>query len=148
MVADVTEEEFDAVFRLNVRGVLFALQEAARHIKSGGRIVNISSSVSIYPSTGSAVYAASKAAEKMFTQVLAKEIGARGITGNSVMPGPTVPGMTENAPPEMQKVMAGSSPFGRLGHAADIADVVAFVVSEEARWLTGQHILVNGGASY
>ena len=146
-VAETTESDFDATFDLNAKGTFFALQEAARWMSDGGRIVSISSSVTIYPQPGIAIYAASKAAEKLITQVFAKEIGSRGITVNSVMPGPTVPGMAENLPPEMQKAMAESSPFGRMGHANDIADVVAFIVSEKARWITGQHILVNGGAS-
>ncbi len=147
LVAEVSEEDYDAVFTVNVRGVLFALQEAARRMPEGGRIVNISSSTTLFPSPGLAVYAASKAAEKMFTEVLAKELGGRGITVNSVVPGPTSPGMFDSAPPEDQKAAAMSSPFGRLGRPEDIADVVAFLVSEESRWITGQHILANGGAT-
>lgn len=147
-VAEVTEEEFDAVFALNVRGVLFALQEAARRMKEGGRIVNISSSLTVHSQAGTAIYAASKGAENLFTQVLAKELGGRGITVNSVMPGPTSPGSFDMVPPQIKKVAAESSPFGRTGHASDIADIVAFVVSEEARWITGQNILANGGASF
>ena len=145
-IAEVTEEDFDAVFAVNVRGVLFALQEAARHISDNGRIINISSSTSVYPSPGLAVYAASKAATKLFTEVLAQEIGGRGITVNSVLPGATSPGMFDNLPLERREEAAASSPFGRIGQAQDIADVIAFLVSEEARWVTGQHILVNGGA--
>ncbi len=145
-IAEVTEEDFDAVFAVNVRGVLFALQEAARHMSDNGRIINISSSTSVYPSPGIAVYAASKAAVKLFTEVLAQEIGGRGITVNSVLPGATSPGMFDNLPPERREEAAASSPFGRIGKAQDIADVVAFLVSEEARWITGQHIIVNGGA--
>jgi 3-oxoacyl-[acyl-carrier protein] reductase len=145
-VAEVTEADFDEVFAINVRGVLFAMQEAARRMNDGGRIVYISSSTSIYPSAGLAVYAASKAAPKLFTEVLAQELGGRGITVNSVVPGPTSPGMFDNAPPEEKKAAVESSPFGRLGQAEDIADVVAFLVSEQARWITGQHIVANGGA--
>lgn len=146
-IADVTEEDYEKIFAVNVRGVLFALQEAAKHITDGGRIVNISSSVTVYPSPGLSVYAASKAAEKIFTEILAKEIGDRYITVNSVMPGPTIPGMFDNADPETQKQAASLSPFNRLGKPQDIADVVAFLVSEDARWITGEHILVNGGAT-
>ncbi|MBW4579536.1 MAG: glucose 1-dehydrogenase [Tildeniella nuda ZEHNDER 1965/U140] len=145
-IADVTEDEYNKVFDLNVRGVLFALQEAARAMNDGGRIVNISSTTTIHPEAGMAVYAASKAAIKLFTAVLAREVGARGITVNTVMPGPTIPGMFGNMPPEVQQQAAASSPFHRVGTPQDIADVVAFLVSEEARWLTGQDICANGGA--
>jgi 3-oxoacyl-[acyl-carrier protein] reductase len=146
-IADVTEEDYDKVFNLNVRGVLFALQEAARRMNDGGRIVNISSTTTIHPGSGMAVYAASKAAIKLFTAVMAKEVGDRGITVNTVMPGPTVPGMFGNMPPEVQQQAAANSPFNRVGTPQDIADVVAFLVSEEARWLTGQDLCANGGAT-
>ncbi|MDF5728372.1 MAG: glucose 1-dehydrogenase [Rhizonema sp. PD38] len=145
-IVEVTEEDFDSMFAVNVRGVLFALQEAARHMKNNGRIITISSSTSVYPSPGIAVYAASKAAPKLFTEILAQEIGERGITVNSVLPGPTSPGMFDNLPQERREEAAASSPIGRIGQAQDIADVVAFLASEEARWITGQHIVVNGGA--
>ncbi|RAM50107.1 MAG: 3-ketoacyl-ACP reductase [Hapalosiphonaceae cyanobacterium JJU2] len=147
-IAEVTEADLDTVFNVNVRGVLFALQEAARRINDGGRIVNVSSSTTIYPAAGLAVYIASKAAVKSFTDVLALELGERGITVNSVVPGPTTPGMFDKRPIEEQKVVAASSPLGRIGHAEDIADIVAFLVSEESRWITGQHILANGGARF
>ena len=145
-IADVTEEDYDKVFNLNVRGVLFALQEAAKHMSNGGRVVNVSSTTTIQPEAGMAIYAASKAAIKLFTAVMAREVGDRNITVNTVMPGPTVPGMFGNMPPEVQQQAAASSPFNRVGTPQDIADVVAFLVSEEARWLTGQDICANGGA--
>lgn len=145
-ISEVTEEEYNKVFNLNVRGVLFALQEAARRMNDGGRIVNISSTTTIHPESGMAVYAASKAAIKLFTAVMAIEVGDRGITINTVMPGPTIPGMFGNMSPEVQQQAAASSPFNRVGTPQDIADIVAFLVSEEARWLTGQDICANGGA--
>lgn len=145
-VADVTEEQFDTVFAVNVRGVLFALQEAARHMNDGGRIINVSSSTTLYPAAGLAVYVSSKVAVKAFTEVLALELGGRGITVNSVVPGPTSPGMFDKRPIEEQQVAATSSPFNRIGTAEDIADVVAFLANEESRWVTGQHIVANGGA--
>ncbi|MBD2771962.1 glucose 1-dehydrogenase [Iningainema tapete] len=146
LIAEVTEEDFDAVYAVNVRGVLFALQEAARHINDNGRIVIISSTTSVYPSPGLAVYASSKAAVKLFTEILAAEVGGRGITVNSVLPGPTTPGMFEKRSIEEQQAAAKSSPFNRIGRGEDIADVVAFLASVESRWITGQHIVANGGA--
>jgi 3-oxoacyl-[acyl-carrier protein] reductase len=145
-IADVTKADYNKVFDLNVRGVLFAMQEAAKRMNDGGRIINISSTTTIHPESGMAVYAASKAAIKLFTAVMAKEVGERGITVNTVMPGPTIPGMFGNMPPEVQQQAAASSPFNRVGTPQDIADIVAFLASEEARWLTGQDICANGGA--
>jgi 3-oxoacyl-[acyl-carrier protein] reductase len=146
-IAEVTEENFDTVFAVNVKGVLFALQEAARHLTAGGRIINISSSTTLFPTAGLAVYTASKAMPKVFTEIMAKEVGDRGITVNSVVPGPTIPGMFEWAPPDFRAQAAALSPFNRLGTPGDIADVVAFLASDQSRWITGQHILVNGGAT-
>ena len=142
------------MFNVNVHGVLFALQEASKCMKDGGRIVNVSSTTTLYPDAGMAVYAASKAAIKLFTAVMAREVGdsvsadlsVLNITVNTVTPGLTIPGMFGNMPPEIQQQAAASSPFNRLGTPQDIADMVAFLVSEEARWLTGQDICANGGA--
>lgn len=145
-IADVTEEDFDAIYAINVRGVLFSLQEAVRRMNNNGRIVIVSSSTTLHPSPGLAIYASSKAAIKLFTEVLAQEVGDRGITVNSIVPGPTTPGMFDNQPPEVREMAEKSSPFGRIGRAEDIADVVAFLASEESRWITGQHIVANGGA--
>ncbi|MFN6565756.1 glucose 1-dehydrogenase [Dendronalium sp. ChiSLP03b] len=147
LISDVTEEEYEKVFAVNVRGVLFALQEASRHMNDRGRIINISSSTTIYPQAGLAVYIASKETAKTFTHVLAKELGGRGITVNSVMPGGTIPGMFDGVPDELKQAAIASS-FGRLGYPTDIADVIAFLVSEKARWINGQEILVNGNASF
>ncbi|RCJ39162.1 hypothetical protein A6770_12010 [Nostoc minutum NIES-26] len=113
-----------------------------------GRIINISSSTTVYPQAGLAVYIASKETAKTFTHVLAKELGGRGITVNSVMPGGTIPGMFDGVPDELKQAAIASSPFGRLGHPTDIADMIAFLASKKARWITGQEILVNGGASF
>jgi 3-oxoacyl-[acyl-carrier protein] reductase len=145
-IENVTLEDYERIFNLNVRGVLFSLQEAAKRMRNGGRVINISSTSTLYPSAGMAVYAASKAAVKLLTQVMAQEVGHRDITVNTVTPGPTVPGMFGRLPPEYQQQAAASSPFNRVGTPQDIADVVAFLVSEEARWISGQDICANGGA--
>ncbi len=141
---DITLEEFDRVMSINVRGVFLALKEAARRIKDGGRIVNLTSIVTIGSLANQSVYAASKAAVEQFTRVLAKELGARQITINAVAPGATD---TDMMPDAARDVVPQATPLGRLGQPEDIADVVAFVVSEEARWITGQIIGVNGGMS-
>lgn len=115
-------------------------------MNDNGRIINISSTSTIHPEPEMTVYAASKAAIKLFTAVMAREVGDRGITVNTVMPGLTIPGIFGNMPPEVQQQAAASSPFNRVGTPQDIADIVAFLASEKARWLTGQDICANGGA--
>lgn len=146
-IAGVTNELYEKVFDVNVRGALFILQEAATLLRTGGRIINISSTIVAAPIAGSALYAASKAALELFSCVLAKEVGARGITVNSLRLGATVPGMFAKAPPERQAAFAAASPFKRLGTPQDVADVVTFLLSEGGSWITGQTITVDGGAT-
>jgi 3-oxoacyl-[acyl-carrier protein] reductase len=146
-VGEMTEADYQRVFDLNVKGALFVLQAASRHMDSGARIVNISSSTTAFPSSGMAIYAGSKAAVKTFTENIAVELGPQGILVNSVVPGPTVPGMFENAPQEHQDRAQTSSPLQRIGTPGDIAAVVAFLCSDDAGWMTGQHLLANGGAT-
>ncbi len=145
-IAEVSEESFDELFAVNVKGTFFACQQAAQRMNRGGRIVNISSTVTslMFPNYG--LYAASKAAVEQITRVLAKELGNREITVNSVSPGPTDTELFRAGKTEEQIAgLAQMSAFGRLGRPADIADLVAFLVSEEARWVSGQNIRANGG---
>lgn len=145
-VAEVTEEEYDRVFALNARGPFFALQEAARRMEDGGRIVNVSSVGTAVAAPNTAAYVGSKGALEQFTRSLAAELGGRGITVNTVSSGATdTEGFNEQAPPEMKQGAAEASPLGRLGRPRDVADVVAFVVGEEARWITGQNLRATGG---
>jgi 3-oxoacyl-[acyl-carrier protein] reductase len=146
-LADITDEVYDLVFNVNVRGALNVLKHAAKHLGNGGRVVNTSSTMVGDPIPGGALYAASKAALEALGAVAAKELGPRGITVNSLRVGATVPGMFAKAPPERQAAMAAASPFKRLGKPEDIADVVAFLVSDAGRWITGQTITVDGGAT-
>ncbi len=145
-IAEVTEESFDELFAVNVKGTFFACQQAAQRMSKGGRIVNISTTVTnlMFPNYG--LYAASKGAVEQITRVLAKELGQRDITVNSVSPGPTDTELFRAGKTEEQIAgLAQMSAFGRLGRPADIADLVAFLVSEEARWVSGQNIRANGG---
>lgn len=144
---EIQAAHVDAVFAVNVRGALLCAQAAAARMGRGGRIINISSSTTVYPLPGMSVYIASKAALRSFTEVWAKELGERGINVNSVLPGPTSPGMLDLATEEVRQAMAQASPYGRVGHADEIADVVAFLCGQGARWVSGQHIVVNGAAS-
>lgn len=145
-IKDVVEKQFDKVFSINVKAVLFAMQDAARHMAEGGRVINIASSVTEFNNAGLSIYSASKHAVRGLTNVAAKELGKRGITVNDLMPGPVEPGMFETAPKENRDFAINSSPFSRLGTPQDVADACAFLASDDSRWITGQHILCNGGA--
>ena len=147
-LTDTTEDAFDSLFALNARGTFFAMQEAARCMNDGGRIVNISSVNTVLPYPAAAAYLGSKAAVEQFAAVASKELGERGITVNSVSPGATETELLDRTnTPESKAFMARLSPLGRLGRPQDIADLVAFVVSEDARWVTGQNIKAAGGVA-
>lgn len=141
-VVDTTEEDFERIFSVNIRGTFFVFQEAARRIRDGGRIVGISTNMTLQGRPGIALYAASKAAVEQFVKILAKELGPRNVTVNAVAPGPTDTAMVSRL---SRDTAPGITPLGRLGQPGDIADVIAFLVSEDARWVTGQIIGVNGG---
>jgi 3-oxoacyl-[acyl-carrier protein] reductase len=142
--AEVSEEEFDQVFGLVARGTFFALQEAAKRLRDGGRIVNISSGGTVTGGPGAGLYLGAKAAVEQFGLALAKELGPRGITVNAVLPGLTdTDGMI--MPPEAVEQAVGMTPLGRLGQPEDVAGVVAFLVGEDGRWITGQLVRAGGG---
>jgi len=144
-IVDVTEDEFDTVFDTNVRGAFFCMQEAARRVGPGGRIIAISATGPVRPQATRAVYHASKAALEHFVKVLALELGPRNVTVNAVAPGVTrTEGMVDRNP-TLERQAARDNPLGRIGEVQDIADVVAFVASDQARWITGQVIRANGG---
>ena len=139
---ETTEEDFDGVIALNAKGPYFAMQEAARVLKEGGRIVNISTGGTHLSFPGATAYLGSKAALEQYTKGLAQELAPKGITVNTISPGFTETGMMLE---EYRQIGMQLSPMKRLGVPKDIADVVVFVVSEDARWLTGQTIQVGGG---
>jgi 3-oxoacyl-[acyl-carrier protein] reductase len=141
-VVDTTEEDYDRIFSLNARATFWIFREAARNISDGGRIIGVSSNMVLQGRAGHALYAGSKAAVEQFVRTLAKELGARGITVNAVAPGPTDTAMVSQLSRDTAPAI---TPLGRLGQPADIADLVGFLASEDARWITGQIIGVNGG---
>ncbi|MEM1020447.1 MAG: glucose 1-dehydrogenase [Sphingomonadales bacterium] len=145
-IGDVVEKQFDKVFAINVKAVLFAMQDALLNMAENGRVVNIASSVTEFNNPGLSVYSASKHAVRGLTNVAAKELGERGITVNDLMPGPVEPGMFETASESHRDFAISSTPFKRLGTPEDVADACAFLASDDSRWITGQHILCNGGA--
>lgn len=145
-VADTTEHDYDRVMALNARGQFFVLQEAARRVTEGGRIIVISSSSVVMPYPGTASYGGAKRAAELYALVLAAELGPRRVTVNVVAPGPTdTETFRGQNPPERVKYVESVTPLGRLGQSPDIADVVAFLASDEARWITRQIIQAGGG---
>lgn len=145
-LADITDEQLDRQFDVNLRGALYAAQAAVPAFRDGGRVVNVSSIVAEAPPAGLAVYSATKAALEALTRSLAAELAPRRVTVNAVSPGATVTDMYDSvSSPEFEQQAVARTPLGRLGRPEDIADVIAFVVSDDAAWITGQVIAASGG---
>ncbi|MBV9384352.1 MAG: SDR family oxidoreductase [Streptosporangiaceae bacterium] len=144
----VTEEEFDLSFSVNVKGVFHGLQLAWQHLADDGRIITISSSTTALMLPGYAVYDSTKGAVEQLSHILSKEFGPRRITLNVVSPGATETETYRTG--KSEQFLAGleaMSAFGRLGRPAEIAAVVAFLASDAAGWVTAQNIRVNGGTA-
>lgn len=146
-LTELDEEQLHWMLGVNLCGPLFVASEAAKRLPEGGRIINIASSLGEFPMAGSGIYSATKVALKSFTESWAKELGRKGVTVNTVIPGATSPGMMDTAPEGFLSFFEKASPFGRIGRAAEIAAVVAFLASPEASWVSGAHILANGAAN-
>jgi 3-oxoacyl-[acyl-carrier protein] reductase len=145
-LAEITDDQLDRQFDVNVKGALYATQAVVPAFRNGGRVVNVSSIVAEAPLPGSAVYAASKAALESITRTFAAELAPRGVTVNAVAPGTTATDMYDSiASAEFQERALARTPLGRLGRPEDIADVIAFIASDDARWITGQVINASGG---
>jgi 3-oxoacyl-[acyl-carrier protein] reductase len=146
-VAEVTEEDFDLLFRVNTKGPYFVLREAARRIADNGRIITISSNTTTVPQLGVGLYGTSKVATGYLARVLALELGPRGITVNTIVPGP-IDGagiFTDPANDEYKQSLIAMVPIGRLGTTEDVAGIAAFLASAEAGLITGQQIVADGG---
>jgi NAD(P)-dependent dehydrogenase (short-subunit alcohol dehydrogenase family) len=143
-----TEEELDKVYNVHFKGVFFLTQKLLPLINDGGRIVNISSGLTRFVVPEISAYASMKGAVEVLTRYLAKELGARGITVNTVAPGAIATdfggGMVRDNP-EVNKRVAGMTALGRVGHADDIGPMIASLLSEDNRWINGQRIEVSGG---
>jgi 3-oxoacyl-[acyl-carrier protein] reductase len=145
-IADARDETYDWMFAVNTKGTFLCLREAAKRMRNGGRIVNLSSTGVFNAHSGYAIYSAAKSAVEVFTRVLCKELKGRNITVNCVAPGATateqwLKGKSE----ELLQTIANLSPLNRLGTPEDIAGLVAFLVSSQGEWVNGQVIRVNGG---
>ncbi|ODA95890.1 3-ketoacyl-ACP reductase [Mesorhizobium sp. SEMIA 3007] len=143
-LTEATEADFDQVFGTNAKGTFFTLQEAARRVRDGGRIIAVSTGGTKMFFTQTALYLGSKGAVEQFVRVLSRELGSRGITVNALSPGFTD---TDLLPERDRAVAAGMSPFGRIGAPRDVADIAVFLASDEARWLTGENIQAGGGVA-
>lgn len=148
MITETTEEQFDATMNIHLKGVFFLTQKALPLMNDGGRIINISSGLARFSFPGSSVYAAMKGAIEVFTRYLAKELGSRGIAANVVAPGAIETdfgGGNVRDNKELNAQIASLTALGRVGLPDDIGGVVAFLCTEEAKWINAQRIEVSGG---
>jgi len=151
-VAEISDELFERLLNADTRATFNVLRAAARVIRDGGRIINISSSSVRFEPAGFAAYSTSKAGALTTIGILAKELGARGITANSIMAGPIGAGFLDPASEIVKNAadavddLAAAAPAGRLGQPDDIAPIALFLASPESGWVNGQTILANNGA--
>jgi 3-oxoacyl-[acyl-carrier protein] reductase len=149
-VTAFTEEQFDRVFSINTKGSYFTMQQAAKHVSDNGRILYIASSTTSFPVPGMAVYGGSKTTPRYLVDILSKEIGHRGVTVNSIIPF-AVDHAGIFADPaahlELRKQLLDSCPMGRLAEVGDVANIAEFFASDLSSFVSGQHLLVNGGAT-
>lgn len=145
-MGEFRDEDFERVFAVNTRGAFYCCREAARRLRAGGRIVNISTGATVGGTKGGGVYCASKAAVEQFTRALARELGPRAITANTVSPGCTETDMLA-AFPRLMELAPKITPLGRLGTPDEVAAVAVWLCTGEAGWVTGQNIQAGGGIS-
>jgi len=143
----LTEDDFDAVVRTNLKGAFLVTKVVSRQMirQRGGRIVNMSSVVGEMGNAGQSVYAATKAGILGFTKAMARELASRGITVNAIAPGFITTDMTEKLPEAARKEFAERIPLGRFGAPEEVAELALFLASDEAAYVTGQVVGINGG---
>jgi 3-oxoacyl-[acyl-carrier protein] reductase len=145
-IADGDDRLIESQIAINLKGSINTMREAARRLRNGGRIINLSSSVVGLNMPTYAVYTATKAGVEAMTHVLSKELRGRNITVNAVAPGPTATALfLDGKSPEVIDHMAKMNPLERLGKPEDIANTVSFLASLEGGWINGQVIRANGG---
>ncbi|UCI06164.1 SDR family NAD(P)-dependent oxidoreductase [Mesorhizobium sp. B1-1-8] len=147
-VAETTEEEFDALMNIHLKGVFFLTQALLPLINDGGRIINISSGLARFAVPGSSAYAMMKGGIEVFTRYLAKELGPRGITANTVAPGAIATdfnGGHVRDDADINRMVASVTALGRAGVPDDIGPMIASLLSDDNRWVNAQRIEVSGG---
>jgi NAD(P)-dependent dehydrogenase (short-subunit alcohol dehydrogenase family) len=142
-----TENQFDEMMNIHLKGVYFLTQKTLPLLQDGGRIVNISSAVSRISFPGASAYAMMKGGMDVYTRYLAAELGTRGISANVVAPGAIFGGGAMEDNPDIRKFVEGITALGRVGLPDDVGGVVAFLCSNDAKWVNGQRIEVTGGMS-
>jgi 3-oxoacyl-[acyl-carrier protein] reductase len=147
LLARMSDEDWQTVIDTNLGSVFFTCRAVARAMmkKRSGAIVNVSSIVGIHGNWGQTNYAASKAGIIGFTKSLARELGSRGVRANVVAPGYVQTRLTDVLPDEAKQAMLTATPLGRLGEPGDVAGAVRFLCSDEASFITGEVLLVDGG---
>jgi len=144
LIEDVTLEDFDKTTAINVRAPFFAMQEAARHMQPGGRIINVSSNTAVRSAvSGSSIYGMSKSAVTAMTRSLAHEFAPKGITVNAIQPGPTKTDMTGGE--GMEAYIIGMVPLGRMADASEPAALVAYLAGPDAGFISGAAVTIDGG---
>jgi NAD(P)-dependent dehydrogenase (short-subunit alcohol dehydrogenase family) len=145
-LVEVTEDEFDRSFGINAKAAFFVMQEAARRLEDGGRIINMGTTILGATIPNYSVYAGAKAPLEAFTRALAKEVGARRITVNVVAPGPIDTPFYQNAEtPDSVARATTASVAGRLGRPEDVVPLIEFLASPQSQWVTAQTVFINGG---
>ena len=145
-IAEVTDEELDRMININTRGTFLCMREAARRISDNGRIINIGTSLLAGMAPNYSAYAGTKATMEEVTRMGAKELGKRGITVNTISPGPIdTPFFHSQETPETTKFASNLAVAGRLGMIDDIVPLVEFLALPGSQWITGQTIWINGG---
>lgn len=149
LLMKMSEEDYDIVVDTNLKGAFNCIRHISRQMikQKGGRIINLSSVVGVYGNAGQMNYSASKAGIIGITKSVAKELGSRGITVNAVAPGFIVTEMTDAMPEEAKNKVAEHIAMKRLGQPIDVANVIAFLASDQAGYVTGQVICIDGGMS-
>ena len=146
-----TEEDYEYVFSINTRGVFFTLQEAAKRVRDGGRIIVVSSGGTKMYFANTSLYLGSKGAIEQFVRTLSRELGPRNVTVNSLSPGFTDTDMLNQAESgvntELVRAGASLSPFNRIGTSEEVADAAVFLATDAARWITGENLQAGGGVA-
>lgn len=147
LIADTTEEQFDNMLNIHFKGVYFFTQKALPFLNDGGGIINISTGLARFSFPGMSAYASMKGAIEVFTRYLAKELGGRGIKANILAPGAIATEFAggANRDEQRQGIISSLTALGRVGEAEDIGSIVAFLCTDDSKWINGQRIEASGG---